>query len=170
MTSIMDISEDTLKIVFAILTTVGDQIAFRETSITFCDSSDLMKIKIGRMNFKYPLLSSTHVFHRRSCLCVNVDCGLARLLQRSRAPEGQSSMGMTIFYYPKELCPPHDYEGDPWGLNREFSYRENACHDAVQIKRYIPYCTMCMMEFVNFGERTDELEVPYRNRQGDSNW
>ena len=79
-------------------------------------------------------------------------------------------MGMTTFYYPKDLFPPHDYEGDPWGLNLEFTYREKACRGGAQVQRYIPYCTMCMMEFVNFGERTDELEVPYRNRQGESNW
>ena len=85
----------------------------------------------------------------------------------SRAPEGQGSMGITTFYYPKELCPPHDYEGDPWGLNREYGYRDRACkEDMNQVQRYIPYCVVCMVEFVNFGERTDELEVPYRNRGG----
>lgn len=170
MTSIIDISEDILRIVFSILT-FKEQIAFRETAVSFCKASNLIKIKVGRINY----MMTTYRFSGR---CINAEC-ITKLGWRVR-PSGSverwaarvkqpPAMGLTTFYYPKELMPPHDYEGDPYGLNYEFRHRLGNCERGYCVERLIPYCVRCMVEFVNVGERNDELDVPYMNRKGITN-
>jgi hypothetical protein len=81
--------------------------------------------------------------------CVNQNCC-----------SNQPALGMTCFYYPLAL-PEYDSSNSHAGLNSYEYHRVVACQQGPIVKRKIPYCRMCMVTYVNFGERDDGKAVPY---------
>lgn len=72
-------------------------------------------------------------------------------------------VGNILFFYPKYLTRYLDdinyinsieYILDRW-------YRHEQCKNGAKIKRFIPYCELCMQKYVNYGYRNDGNEVPY---------
>ena len=143
-----------------------DMISMKETATSFNDIINMKKIKYAYMN---ELFESDN---KQPNYCVNEVCGwfnttiagLYKLRPKNKC------MGKTTFYWPEELCEQHDYEGDPYGVNREYRIRENQCNSGKSVVRLIPYCQMCMCMYVNMGERNDVNEVPYEGNDGTNNF
>ena len=76
------------------------------------------------------------------------------------------AVGLTTFYWPKELTEPHDSLNDPYGPNFECTIRMGQCERGPSVTRVVPYCMYCMNKYMNFGTREDGLEVPQANTCG----
>ena len=155
MTTFEKILNDALMIVTSCLKSDVDKICMRETCVGFWKVSNLMDLKIAYMNDKINRISNLRIAGNL-VPCVNSGCYCQQ-------------MGMTKFYYPEELCEPHDEDEDPYGPNFEYRYRFMACKESICVDRYIPYCMVCMTSNVNVGTRSDGLEVPYIAEAGDNN-
>ena len=142
------------------LLTLTDKLSARQANPQLHKAIHFMEVKLLCMSHK--------IFHRsqRPHICINVDCDIWQQM-RCGCRYGctkctkTTAMGLTTFYYPEDLLEPHDYEGDPYGPNYEFPHRVRICRESPSVRRYIPYCQDCMIQYVNFGSREDELEVPY---------
>jgi len=72
------------------------------------------------------------------------------------------ALGVSYFYYPKVL--PYnntDTETDSYSMNLTNYYRTYECINSTHIKRYIPYCYICMIKYMDFQQRKDLQEIPY---------
>ena len=146
-------------IIVSNLLTLTDKLSARQANPQLHKAIHFMEVKLLCMSHK--------IFHmsQRPHICINVDCDIWRQMRCGCSPAhlhtGTPAMGLTTFYYPEDLLEPHDYEGDPYGPNYEFPHRVRICRGSPSVTRHIPYCEHCMVEYVNFGSREDELEVPY---------
>lgn len=98
--------------------------------------------------------------------CINNQCSLLNTKKKN-------SLSWTCFYYPDNLSPPHDDQNDPYGINHEGRIRSYQCNNT-NIKtircQFIPYCTNCMLKYVNYGYRNDNLEIPFRSYFSSNIW
>lgn len=72
-------------------------------------------------------------------------------------------VGNILFFYPRYL---RDYiEDNDYYNSSEYIidrwHRQLECKNGPKIKRFIPYCIVCMHRFVNYGYRNDGNKVPY---------
>ena len=77
-----------------------------------------------------------------------------------------SALGITYFYYPKSLYLSHTYFDEDDEYQEVSIIRAQQCAEAPFVKRNIPYCHECMLQYVNFGERGDGLVVPFGRSGG----
>ena len=79
-----------------------------------------------------------------------------------------SALGITYFYYPKNLSKSFNQLNIITDRNPEYLYylRVQECNNSLYIKRDIPYCEECMLQYVNFGERKDGMIVPFGRENG----
>ena len=146
MTSIIELPNDIAELIHNALIEAKDKLALRHTSILFRDSSSKMKLKIAYMTDKL------NAAPKLDCMCANIRCINIPLHLNLRMPRViPFALGETVFYYPNELFEPHDYEGDPYGPNFEFPYREQQCESGPTVTRNIPYCIDCMKKLCIYG-------------------
>ena len=133
----------------------------------FHSASNFMEIKIALLNEKITAnaLKRQRNLPRLSPItplaCANSNCKNTAGWESDPRWPNRMGIGLTTFYYPHELSEPHNNANNPYGPNFVDHLRLKQCWDGPQVIRYIPYCTKCMLKFVNYGERKDKLEVPY---------
>lgn len=161
---------DVLLIIVANFILASDNLSVRQICVGFWKACPFMSFKILSMTDKIDT-----VCHLNTESCINANCywrciqtvAVGRYLDECK--RFCLRLGTTTFYYPEELMEPHDYEGDPYGPNFEYPHRLRACRDSKCVKRYIPYCQRCTIDFVNFGMRDDDLEIPFDTVNGINN-
>jgi hypothetical protein len=194
MTELALLPNEILSIIFGLLSIAKDLIAFKETATVFNLASNMMKIKIAhmtdktitymtqfrftnRVNARSPIRirmldKSNKVRDIKNINCANHNCVMYEpenmpytAIHRNGGSQ-TPALGLTTFYWPKELWSAHDYLHDPYGPNYEASYRIRQCEDGPSISRIVPYCELCMNKYMNFGTREDWLDVPCANMNG----
>lgn len=72
-------------------------------------------------------------------------------------------VGNVYFFYPKKLTRYEDIDlyinSSAYTLVRSCRYEE--CRKGEKIKRFIPYCELCMHKYVNYGYRHDGELIPF---------
>jgi len=138
-----------------------DNLSARLVNTTFHKTVGFMKLRKRLISdaFTRNQVRQSYQLGKHRCKCINAECEF--LWSAPTQLYTPNAIGLTTFYYPEDLLEPHDYDGDPYGPNYEFPIRARICRESPSVIRHIPYCEQCMIEYVNFGSREDELEVPY---------
>tara|TARA_B100001093_G_C26707054_1_gene961705 strand:- start:684 stop:1229 length:546 start_codon:yes stop_codon:yes gene_type:complete len=160
--------DDIMNHIYSFLSTVDDQ-----TAVT-CINKRLYELFKSKSYFaiqKENLILEMAYNYNDIFICINAECreeynnitkydidySLDKNLNKKKI------VGNVIFFYPKILTKysvinnvtnPSQYILTHW-------YRYEQCKNGPKIKRFIPYCELCMHKYVNYGYRDDGDIVPF---------
>ena len=159
---------DLINYIYSFLSTVDDK-----TAIT-CINKTLYELFKSKSYFAIQkenlILEMTYSYHD-IFICVNAECrkeynnltefdidySLDKNLNKKKI------VGNIIFFYPKILTKYREIDNviNPNQYILTHWYRHEECKNGPKIKRFIPYCELCMHKYVNFGYREHGDIVPF---------